>query len=158
MSRPAHLLQGLGILQELPHTPERDRDELAFRIALGPLLMTMKGVASPEVEQTYTRPRALCHELGERSLLIRATWGLAVHHLVRGQPRQAQGIVQELRRLIEDEPGTPLLSLAHVALGSALYYLGELPFAYEHFQQGMRLTAPSGTAFLRITVARRISG
>ena len=58
----AHLLEGLAILQELSYTPERDRDELAFRIALGPLLMTMKGVASPEVEQTYTRARALCRE------------------------------------------------------------------------------------------------
>ena len=110
--------------------------------------MTMKGVASPEVEQTYTRARALCHELGERSLLIRATWGLSVHHLVRGRPRQAQGIVQELRRLIEDEPGTPLLSLAHVALGSALYYLGELPFAYEHFQQGIAAYSPERHRFL----------
>jgi DNA-binding winged helix-turn-helix (wHTH) protein/predicted ATPase len=144
----AHLLQGLAILQELPHTPQRDRDELAFRIALGPLLMTMKGVASPEVEQTYTRACALCHELGERSLLIRATWGLSVHHLVRGQPRLAHGIAQELRRLIEDEPGTPLLSLAHVALGSALYYLGELPLAYEHFQQGIAAYSPERHRFL----------
>jgi DNA-binding winged helix-turn-helix (wHTH) protein/predicted ATPase len=144
----AHLLEGLAILQELSYTPERDRDELAFRIALGPLLMTMKGVASPEVEQTYTRARALCRELGERSLLIRATWGLSVHYLVRGQPRRAFGIAQDLRGLIEDEPGAPLLSLAHVALGSALYYLGELPLAREHFQQGIAAHTPQRHRFI----------
>jgi DNA-binding winged helix-turn-helix (wHTH) protein/predicted ATPase len=133
----AHLLQGLAVLLELPCTPERDRDELAFRIALGPLLMTTKGVASSEVGQTYTRARALCHELGEHSLLIRATWGLSAHHLVRGQPRQAREIAEELHRLIENEPGTSLQPLANVALGSALYYLGELPLARDHFQQGI---------------------
>jgi predicted ATPase len=138
----SHLLQGLAVLLELPLTPDRDRDELAFRIALGPLLMTMKGIASPEVEQTYTRARALCRELGEPSLLIRATWGLSVHHLVRGQPRRAQEIAGELRRLIEEEPGTAALLLGHLALGSALYYLGELPLAHLHFQQALTAYSP----------------
>ena len=133
----AHLLQGLELLRALPRTPDGDRDELTLRIALGPLLMTLKGFASSEVGETYTRARALCQELGERSLLIRATWGLSVNYVNRGHPRQAYDLAQELRRLIEDEPGTPLLPLAHVALGFALYYLGELPPAREHFQQGI---------------------
>jgi len=133
----AHLQQGLSVLQELPHTPERDRDELAFRITLGRLLMSTKGFASSEVGQTFTRARALCHELGERSLLIRATWGLSVHHLVRGQPRRAHELAEELRRLIEDEPGAPLLPIAHVTLGFAFYYLGELPLAGENFREGI---------------------
>jgi tetratricopeptide (TPR) repeat protein len=133
----AYLLQGLELLQALPHKPDRDRDELALRIALGPLLMTMRGVASPEVGQTYTRARALCHDLGEHSLLIRATWGLSTHHLVRGRPQRAREIAEELRRLIENEPGTSLLPLADVALGSALHYLGEFPLARDHFQRGI---------------------
>jgi hypothetical protein len=138
----AHLIQGLELLQELPETPQRDRDELALRIALGPPLMTLKGFASPEVGQTYTRARALGQQLGERSLLIRATWGLSVNYVNRGRPRRAHEIAQELHRLIEDEPGTPLLPLAHVALGFALYFLGELPLAREHFQQGIAAHSP----------------
>jgi len=159
----SHLNQGLEVLLELPLTPERNRDELAFRIAFGPLLMTTKGIASPEVEQTCTRARGLCHELGERSLLIRATWGLSVHHLVRGQPRRAQEIAQELRRLIEEEPGAAPLPLGHLALGSALYYLGELPLAHSHFQQALAAYGPErhrlpghygGPQDLRVTCLR----
>ena len=159
----AHLLQALELLQDLPKTPQRDRDELALQIALGPLLVTVKGFASPEVGQTYTQARALCHELGERSLLIRATWGLSTHNLVCGQPRRAHEIAQELRRLIEDESGTPLLTLGHLALGSALYYLGELPLAHEHFQQGIAAYSPErhrllpyyvGPQDLRVTCLR----
>jgi DNA-binding winged helix-turn-helix (wHTH) protein/tetratricopeptide (TPR) repeat protein len=158
----AYLLQGLAVLLELPHTPERDREELALRIAFGPLLMTMKGVASPEVEQTYTRARALCRELGERSLLVRATWGLSAHHLVCGQPRRAHEIAQELGQLIEDEPDAPLLPLGHLALGSALYYLGELPLSHEHFQKALAAYSPEhrwpahygGPQDLRVTCLR----
>jgi DNA-binding winged helix-turn-helix (wHTH) protein/predicted ATPase len=151
----AHLLEGLGVLQGLPHTPERDRDELAFRIALGPLLMTLKGFASPEVGQTFIRARALCHELGERSTLIRATWGLSVHHLVRGQPRSARKLAHELRQLIEDEPGAPLLPLAYVALGFAFYYLGELPLAGEHCRQGIAAYSPERHRFLALYGAQQ---
>ena len=159
----AHLLQALELLQELPKTPQRDRDELALRIALAPLLVTVKGFAAPEVGQTYTRARALCYELGERSLLIRATWGLSAHRLVCGQPRRAREIAEELRRLIEEEPGTPLLTLGHLALGAALYYLGELPLAHEHFQQGIAAYSPErhrllpyyvGPQDLRVTCLR----
>jgi DNA-binding winged helix-turn-helix (wHTH) protein len=159
----AHLLQALELLQDLPKSPQRDRDELALRITLGPLLVTVKGFASPEVGQTYTRARALCQELGERSLLIRATWGLSTHHLVCGQPRRAHEIAEELRRLSEDEHGTTLLTLGHLALGSALYYLGELPLAHEHFQLGIAAYSPErhrllpyyvGPQDLRVTCLR----
>jgi DNA-binding winged helix-turn-helix (wHTH) protein/tetratricopeptide (TPR) repeat protein len=159
----AHLLQALELLQELPKTPQRDRDELALRIALAPLLVTVKGFASPEVGQTYTRARALCYELGERSLLIRATWGLSAHRLVCGQPRRARKIAEELCRLIVEEPDTPLLTLGHLALGSALYYLGELSLAHEHFQQAIAAYSPErhrllpyyvGPQDLRVTCLR----
>jgi DNA-binding winged helix-turn-helix (wHTH) protein/tetratricopeptide (TPR) repeat protein len=133
----AHLLQGLAVLEELPRTPERDRDELAFLIALGPLLMSTRGFASSEVGQTYDRARTLSREIGEQSLLIRATWGLTLHHLVRGQPRRAYESAGELHRLIDDVRDASLLPLAHVTLGQALYYLGELPAAREHCRQGI---------------------
>jgi DNA-binding winged helix-turn-helix (wHTH) protein/predicted ATPase len=146
----AHLLQGLAILEELPRTPERDRDQLAFLISLGPLLMSTRGFASAEVGRTYTRARTLCQEIGERSLLIRATWGLSAHHLVRGQPRRAHEIAQELHRLVDDDRGMPLMALAHVTLGQALYYLGELSLAREHCERGIAVYSPEQRRFLAL--------
>jgi DNA-binding winged helix-turn-helix (wHTH) protein/tetratricopeptide (TPR) repeat protein len=145
-----YLLQGLAVLQELPQTPERDRDELAFQISLGPLLMSTKGFASSGVGQTYARARTLCQEVGERSLLIHATWGLSVHHLVRGQPQRAHEIAQELHRLIEDDRDAPLIALAHVTLGQTLYSLGELSFAREHCQRGIATYSPEVRRFVAL--------
>ena len=52
-----HLSKGLTLLQRLPDTPERLQQELAVQTTLGPALMATKGMAAPEVEQTYARAR-----------------------------------------------------------------------------------------------------
>jgi tetratricopeptide (TPR) repeat protein len=146
----AHLSQGLAVLQELPQTLERDRDELAFQISLGPLLMSTKGFASPGVGQAYAPARTLCQEVGERSHQIQATWGLSVHHLVRGQPKRAYEIARELHRLIEDDRDAPLIALAHVTLGQTLYSLGELSFARAHCQRGIATYSPEVRRFVAL--------
>jgi tetratricopeptide (TPR) repeat protein len=140
----AHLLQALAVLEELPRTPERDRDELAVLIALGPLLMSTKGYAAADVAQAYIRAQTLSREVGEHALLVRATWGLAMHHLVRGQPRKAHDGAQELLGLIDDAGNAPLRALAHATLGQALYYLGELSLARTHCQQGIEVFPKDG--------------
>ena len=55
-----HLTRGLELLATLPETPTRAQQELDLQIALGPALIATKGLAAPEVEQTYARARALC--------------------------------------------------------------------------------------------------
>jgi tetratricopeptide (TPR) repeat protein len=140
----AHLLQALAILEELPRTPERDRDELAVLITLGPLLMSTKGYAASDVAQAYIRAQTLSREVGEHALLVRATWGLAMHHLVRGQPRKAHDSAQELLGLIDDAGNAPLQALAHATLGQALYYLGELSLARTHCRQGIEVFPKDG--------------
>ena len=61
----SHLTKGLERLATLPETTERAQQELELRMALGPALMATKGLAAAEVEQTYTRARVLCQQIGE---------------------------------------------------------------------------------------------
>src|SRR5262245_3400995 len=72
-----HLRQGLEALQHLPDGLERARDELEFQIALGPLLMAVRGIASAAVGETYTKAIELCQQLPDTPHVFRATWGLA---------------------------------------------------------------------------------
>ncbi len=60
-----HLTKGLELLETLPDTPERNRQELTLDTTLGPALIATKGNAAPEVEQTYARALELCRRLGE---------------------------------------------------------------------------------------------
>jgi predicted ATPase len=58
------------MLTILPETPTLAQQELDLQIALGSALMATKGVTAPEVEQTYTRARALCAQVGDTSQLF----------------------------------------------------------------------------------------
>jgi len=49
----------------LPDTPDRAQQELTLQVALGGPLAATKGYAAPEVEETYTRARDLCRQVGE---------------------------------------------------------------------------------------------
>src|SRR5262245_14518180 len=66
----AHLNKGLALLRALPDTPERTQQELVLQTLLGPALIVSKSFAAPEVEQTYTRARALCQQVGDTSQLF----------------------------------------------------------------------------------------
>src|SRR4030095_3772008 len=71
-----HLTQGLALLVTLPETPARAHRELDVQIALGQAWSATKSHASPEVEQTYARARALCAQVGETPQLFPTLWGL----------------------------------------------------------------------------------
>src|SRR5262249_47814599 len=55
----SHLTTGLELLKTLPDAPERAQQELDLLMTLGPALIATKGQASPDVEHTYLRMRAL---------------------------------------------------------------------------------------------------
>ena len=60
-----NLSAGLNLLQRLPDSPERIRQELLLQLALGPALVAVKGRAAPEVACAYVRARELCERLGD---------------------------------------------------------------------------------------------
>src|ERR1700730_2056323 len=53
------LQKGLDQLAMLPDGPERQRQELEFRSALGAVLTAVKGFAAPEPGHAYARARVL---------------------------------------------------------------------------------------------------
>ncbi len=121
-----HLRQGLELVATLPDAPERRDEELALTLAIGGPLIATRGNAAPEVEATYSRAWALCEQLGrsdERFSVLRGLW---TNHLVRGEPRRAHHLAERLVVLAEEQ-GPPLhRALARRALGSSLFFLGQL--------------------------------
>jgi predicted ATPase len=129
----SHLTQGLAVLTALPDTPERARHELDLHIALGNALIAVKGNAAPEVEQTYSRARELCRQVGETSHLLPTLYGLWAYHFVAGKYRRARELGEEFLRLAQRQRD-PAILVAHRALGWPLLALGELTAARKHFE------------------------
>src|SRR5262249_40090944 len=81
----AQFYKGLDQLALLPDTPERQRQELELRMALGAVLNAVKGYAAPEIGQAYARARSLWEHLGSPSEFLGVPYGQSIHHMVRGE-------------------------------------------------------------------------
>jgi predicted ATPase len=135
----SHLRQGLALLQTLPETPERRQQELLLHIALGASLLATKGVAAPEVAQTYTRARQLCEHLDHPQQFFSVLRGLWNHHNARAEYQLAHALGEQLLTLAQQAQDAAMLLAAHRALGTTLHRVGAAAEAHTHFTQGIAL-------------------
>jgi predicted ATPase len=112
-------------------------------IALGASLLATKGQAAPEVGETYTYARQLCQRLEEPSQLFPVLRGLWNYYLVRAELQTAHALGGQLLALAHPVHDAAMLMVAHRAVGSNLFFMGEPASASTHFAQGMALYDPS---------------
>jgi len=132
-----HLRRGLDALRASPETPDRARQELELQTTIGPALMSMRGYAAPEVQQTYARARELCQQIGETPQLFRVLWGLWMSNFVSGQLPTARELGEELLALAQNAQDSAPLVEAHRALGTVLFFQGELAAGRAHLEQAL---------------------
>jgi predicted ATPase len=133
----SHLTQGLALLAAQPDTLERRQQELVFQMALGPVLMVLKGYGRPEVEQAYARARALCRQVGETPELFPVLYGLWRFYLSRGALHTIRELAEQLLALAQRQGDPALLLAAHSALGTTLFFLGAFALARLHLEEGI---------------------
>ncbi len=131
--------KGLEMLAKLPPSPEKTQRELSLQITLGPVLVSTKGFANPEVEQTYTRARKLCAEQGQSPHLFPVLWGLWNFYEVKGQVDTALQLAQQMIELAQESKDTALLLEANYALGDTLFWAGDFERSLQHVEQAVKL-------------------
>jgi predicted ATPase len=135
----SHLTKGLEVLRMLPDTIERTQQELILQTTLGPALLAAKGYAAPDVERVYARARELCQQIGETLQQVPVLQGLWLFYLNCGELQTARELGEQLLRLIQGTQDPMLRLAAHGALGTTLFWLGELTLALEHLEESIAL-------------------
>jgi predicted ATPase len=138
----AHFTKGLELLDTLPDTPARARQELALRAGLGVPLSAIKGPGAPEVFDNYGRARQLCHDIGEAPEQYQVLWGSWRSHLAIAKLEAAQDLADQLVDLAQREQDSGLLLEAHHAQWTTLSRVYEPPRCWHHAEQGMALYQP----------------
>ncbi|MGE0823297.1 MAG: adenylate/guanylate cyclase domain-containing protein [Candidatus Binatia bacterium] len=138
----SHLTRGLELLKTLPDMPEHAQQELGLQIILGPALVAIKGFGAPEVEQTYTRARELCRQLGETPQLFPVLRGLQAFYVVREQYKTARELGEQLLSVAQRVQDPVFLLMAHNALGGTFFSTGEFTSARGHLEQSIALYDP----------------
>jgi predicted ATPase len=137
-----HFTKGLNLFAKLPDTRGWLQRELALRTALGPALMSTKGLGAHEVGENYTRALTLCRQVGERSELFAVLRGLWEYHELRGDLRTSVELGEELLGLAEAASDPVLRLIAHDVLGDTLYWCGDFTGSLKHLEQGIELYRP----------------
>lgn len=138
----SHLRRGLELLQGLPEGAGRANQELGLQISLGAATIGTKGFAAPEVEEAFGRARELSNELGATPQLFPAVWGLWTFHTTRGSHLAARELALLLRQIANQARDPGLRLEASRALGTTLFYLGEIRKARQLLELGIGLYDP----------------
>jgi predicted ATPase len=138
----SHYTTGMTLLRTLPETPARLQQAVLLHIALGAALQMTKGQAAPEVEDAYTQAHALCQQLGATPQLVPVLLGLWRFCIARPQLHRAREISETLLRLAHQAHHPVLTVLAHYALGVTWFWLGALPAARWHLEEGIARYRP----------------
>jgi class 3 adenylate cyclase/predicted ATPase len=138
----SHLTTGIGLLTTLSETPARTQQAVTLHIALGAALQRTKGLAAPEVEHAYARARELCEQVGETPALVPVLFGLWRVYLARAQLHTARELGDTLLRQAQGGHDPACAVLAHYTLGVTWFWLGALPTARQHLEDGIAHYTP----------------
>ena len=134
--------KGLDQLALLPNTPERQRQELKFCVALGAVLRAVKGIAAPETGQVFARARELWQQLGSPSEYLHFLHGQSRYHAYRGELDLALRLDEELLRLSRRHNDSTGVIVGHYDCGHDLLFAGKFASSRSHLEEALGLYDP----------------
>jgi len=139
-----HLTKGIELLQELPASSARHRQELEFQLALGPAQRIINGYRSPELEATYGRAQELCKLLGDPLELFPVLWAMLSFYWVRPDLSTAHTMAQRRRTIAQSQPESDRLLAVNRALGAVSLIMGDFCAAQQYLEEAIALYHAQG--------------
>ncbi len=139
----AHLRAGLALLEQVPPGP-RASLEIDLLNALGGVLIATRGLAAPEVVETYTRSWELVRGGGPSPIQgFRTLRGLWTFHNARADYPSAGEIVERMLDLAAREQGSEFQLAAHECAGQTALLTGRFQATVQHSQACARYFDPA---------------
>lgn len=138
-----HLQQGLALLESMPDDDAWNRQEIAFRVALGVPLLRMESPMSQSVRDNYERARVLCEAVGDEERLFPVLWGLWFSSMMRGDMPQALELADNLLENALARGDTAQRLEALHCLWPSRLVMGDFKGSLEHAETGAGLYDPA---------------
>ena len=137
-----HFARALEALGRLPEGQQRDRRELALRIASITPLIAVEGYVAEATAGTAQRALDLCRTLGDLKKLFPVLYLLWVTRLVSGKYAGALERSEEFSREAHNQQDSAPHLMSHRLRGFSLLMVGDLTHAREHLQRSLDLYDP----------------
>ena len=145
-----HLQTGLALLESLPESEYRTRQEFRFLVAIGPALMAKQGFAGADVGETYGRALAISKKLDDAPEIFPALYGMYIYHRIGGRISDAKALADSYLQRAEADGDTASQINAHRAMGLSLFDFGNFEESRFHLDRAIALYDPDehiGLAF-----------
>jgi predicted ATPase/predicted Ser/Thr protein kinase len=145
----AHYRKALGLLLELPETPERDQKELVLQLALYVPEGSSKGPGCPGASRAVLRAQELCEKIGETPQLFTALVQLSFYYaFARADYRKTLDLQERILRIAE-RTGDPLQkAISSYVTTWPFLNVGELTKTLEYAQRMNAEYDPAKHGFL----------
>jgi class 3 adenylate cyclase/tetratricopeptide (TPR) repeat protein len=140
----ANFRKALQLLNALPETPERTSREIGIQLALGIPLIAVRGYASLETREAFSRARTLCLQLGDIPEYFQALFGLWGHSWMGGKNDEALQMAEEFLARSQALSDPVPLMMAHRVMGSTLLTIGDFRSSANHFEETIKLSTSKG--------------
>jgi class 3 adenylate cyclase/predicted ATPase len=137
----ANFRKALQLLNALPETPERNKQEIDIQLAVGIPLIAVQGYASPETREAFSRACTLCRRIGNIPEYFQGLFGLWGHSWMSGQNVEALRMADEFLSRSRALSDPVLLMVAHRVMGSTLLTVGDFQSSRNHFEETISLPA-----------------
>jgi class 3 adenylate cyclase/tetratricopeptide (TPR) repeat protein len=137
-----HVDQALHALRRVGEPARNTLTELLLVAQRAAALRSLRGYASPEVEDVYRQARELCRAVGDTPERFGVEWQQMQFFLVRGDLDATAELSAHLLQQAERGRDRAQLMDAHLASGMALFHQGLFAAARDHLEQGVALYRP----------------
>jgi predicted ATPase len=139
-----------SLLESLPSTEERRREQIKLQIELSNALIHTKGHASPETKASFEKARLLIanaekqrEPLDDPLLLFSVLYGFWVANRMAFKGETACELAQQFLDLAGDQSAAAPRMIGHMMLGISLVLVGNLSEGRTHLDQAIALYEPA---------------
>ena len=144
----------LALLKRLPPSAQRQQRLLQATIGYGLALGASRGVGSVEVGRVFSEARALGKSIPTSPEHVMSLVSLSMGALMNGRLQEARRIGEELLALAGPDAPPYTAICAHLTVGTARLYIGDVDASIEHLQRGLAGSTKSPSPSLKSATGR----
>jgi predicted ATPase len=137
-----HLKRALELLHSLPADLEYAQAALKLEVMVAQAMIASKGYSSPETMEVLLRAKKLITEVTETSQRFTILYGMWACYYVGGEVNKQHVAATEFLSEAETHDDTAALCLAHRALGTTYFTMGQFSAARKQLERARGLYDP----------------
>ena len=138
----AQFENALRLVQDLPDSDARAREEYELIMGLIPPLIATKGYSAPEVEHAFSNALRLADPLGGALQILPLMFSRYAYHLLTGQVAKAAASAEEMLAASQGQHDPELAPVGLRAVATCRFFLGDSHGARKMLEDSIRAYDP----------------